>query len=158
MDRADFVDRKGVRKVDFLQYYNLIERIYAKDNNLKIATLRLLFYLAPLPYFTRDDFTDGTLYYSWDQSRFERLLQDGWIKIAVQSDKSKGHRYRYVISLKGTILVNTVYDICVGKEQLPEKCKRNRRKKRNSKFIERAEGKAIKAMETNRAKERRENF
>ena len=79
MNRKDFVER-GEIKVDFLKYYRLVSRWACKTHDLKIADLELLFYLDPIKYFTRKDFEDGTLYYSWDRTRFYRLLNNDWIK------------------------------------------------------------------------------
>ena len=47
MDRFDFVQR-GELKVDFLKYYRLVSRWAAKNNNLSVADLELLFLAAHL--------------------------------------------------------------------------------------------------------------
>ena len=79
MDRSDFIQR-GEIKVDFLKYYRLVSRWACKQYDLNIADLELLFYLDPIKYFTIDDFKSGTLYYSWDKTRFYRLQRNDWIK------------------------------------------------------------------------------
>lgn len=153
MERSDFVDRKGDRTVDFMQYNGLVERVFSKEHNIPIATFRLLLYLAPIPYFTRQDFMDGTLYYVWDNRRFSNLLKDGWITAVNTTHKRAGVHYRYNVSVKGMQLVNLLYDILCGKVDLPTKYKRNGGRK-DAGYIDRAEKKAIEAMENRRAKER----
>lgn len=157
MERSDFVDRRGERKLDFLKYYGLVERIYARDNGLSVAMLRLLFYLDAIPYFTRDDFHTGTLYYTWDKRLFNYILKEDWIKVSMNSDKRAGDHYHYNVSLKGKILINTIYKILCGQEELPDSCKRNRNKSK-SRYIDKTEISAIEAMERSRAKDRFDNY
>lgn len=157
MERNNFVDRNGERKVDFLQYYGLIERIYSRDNGLSLAMFRLLFYLDAIPYFTRNDFLDGTLYFAWDKRLFNHLLKEDWITVVQNGHRRGGDHNHYNTSLKGKIMVNTVYKILCGQEELPEKYKRNR-DKTDSRYIDKTEKSAIESMERNRAKDRLDDY
>lgn len=157
MERSDFINRKGERKVDFLKYYGLIERIYARDNDLSLAMFRLILYLDAVPYFTRQDFLDGTLYFTWDKRLFNKILKDGWINVIKNGYRKAGDHNHYNVSLKGKLMVTSVYKILCGEMELPEKYKRTR-EKAHARYIDKTEKTAIKAMEQSRAKERRENF
>lgn len=157
MEKSDFVDRKGERKLDFLKYYGLVERVYARDNDLTLAMLRLLFYLDAIPYFTRHDFLDGTLYYTWDKRLFNKMLKDGWINVSQMGHKRSGEHNHYNVSLKGKRLVNNIYKILCGQEELPDSCKRNRNKV-SSRYIDKTEKTAIEAMERSRAKDRLDDY
>ena len=97
MDRSDFIKR-GEIKVDFLKNYRLISRWACKNNTLSISDLELLFYLDPISYFTINDFKDGTIYYSWDKTRFYRLQRDGWIdKVHIGKGRYRDHnKYKAV--------------------------------------------------------------
>ena len=107
MDRSDFIER-GELKVDFLKNYRLVSRWACKNNNLSVADLELLFYLDPIVYFTIDDFKDGTLYYSWDKTRFYRLQKDGWIdKVHIGKGRVGDHN-KYKISYKGKFLIKLI--------------------------------------------------
>ena len=142
MDRSDFVKR-GEIKVDFLKNYRLVSRWACKNNELSISDLELLFYLDPINYFTINDFKDGTIYYSWDKTRFYRLQKTGWIdKVHIGKGRSGDHN-KYKVSYKGKLLINKIYKILIGQEQIPESTKRNKILKRKS-YIDKVYSEAIK--------------
>ncbi len=132
MDRKDFIER-GEIKIDFLKHYRLVRKWACKTNEIQEADLELLMYLDPIVYFTRQDFLDGVLYYSWDKNRFYRLLKQGWIedmKTRV-ANGNKGHN-RYKVSTKGKQMIRRIYRILVGEEDIPESARRNSIMKGNS--------------------------
>ena len=118
MERSDFFER-GELKVDFLKYYRLVSRWAAKNNDLSVADLELLFYLDPIVYFTIEDFKTGTLFYTWDKDRFYRLQKNNWIDKTHNAFGKKGDHNKYKISRKGKMLINKIYRILVGQEDLP---------------------------------------
>ncbi len=132
MDRKDFIER-GELKVDFLRNYRLVRKWACKTNEIQEADFELLLYLDPLTYFTRGDFLDGVLYYSWDKKRFYRLINDGWIeKMYDRADNgNKGHN-KYKVSTKGKQMISRIYRILIGKEEIPESARRNSIMKGNS--------------------------
>ena len=142
MERSDFIER-GEIKVDFLKNYRLVSRWATKNNNLNVADLELLFYLDPIQYFTITDFKDGTLFYSWDKERFYRLQQDGWIDKTHFGRGRRGDHNKYKISQKGKLLINKIYRILVGQEDLPSSAKRNSIMKRKT-YIDKVYSQAIK--------------
>ena len=133
MNRSDFVER-GELKVDFLKYYRLISRWAAKNNNLNVADLELLFYLDPIVYFTINDFKDGTLFYSWDKERFYRLQREGWINKSHLGGGRKGDHNKYKVTQKGKLLID--------EEELPSSAKRNVIMKRST-YIDKVYSQAI---------------
>ena len=141
MDRFDFVQR-GELKVDFLKYYRLVSRWAAKNNNLSIADLELLFYLDPIIYFTIEDFKTGTLFYSWDKERFYRLQKNGWIEKSHLGKGRKGDHNKYKVSQKGKLLINKIYRILIDEESLPSSAKRNTIMKRKT-YIDKVYSQAI---------------
>ena len=142
MERSDFIER-GEIKVDFLKNYRLVSRWATKNNNLNVPDLELLFYLDPIHYFTIDDFKTGTLFYSWDKERFYRLQQDGWIDKTHFGRGRRGDHNKYKISQKGKLLINKIYRILVGQEDLPSSAKRNSIMKRKT-YIDKVYSQAIK--------------
>ena len=142
MERSDFIER-GEIKVDFLKNYRLVSRWATKNNNLNVADLELLFYLDPIQYFTIEDFKTGTLFYSWDKERFYRLQQDGWIDKTHFGKGRRGDHNKYKISQKGKLLINKIYRILVGQEDLPSSAKRNSIMKRKT-YIDKVYSQAIK--------------
>jgi len=142
MDRSDFIER-GELKVDFLKYYRLVSRWAAKNNNLNIADLELLFYLDPILYFTINDFKDGTLFYSWDKERFYRLQREGWIDKTHKGVGRRGDHNKYKVSQKGKLLINKIYRILIDKEDIPSSARRNTIMKRKT-YIDKVYSQAIK--------------
>ena len=142
MDRSDFAER-GELKVDFLKYYRLVSRWATKNNDLNVADLELLFYLDPILYFTIEDFKDGTLFYSWDKERFYRLQRDGWIEKIHKGIGRRGDHNKYKVSQKGKLLINKIYRILIGEEDIPSSAKRNSIMKRKT-YIDKVYSQAIK--------------
>ena len=142
MERSDFFER-GELKVDFLKYYRLVSRWAAKNNDLSVADLELLFYLDPIVYFTIEDFKTGTLFYTWDKDRFYRLQKNNWIDKAHDAFGKKGDHNKYKISKKGKMLINKIYRILVGQEDLPSSARRNKIMKRDT-YIDKVYSQAIK--------------
>tara|TARA_B100001996_G_scaffold60839_1_gene43540 strand:- start:4187 stop:4636 length:450 start_codon:yes stop_codon:yes gene_type:complete len=142
MDRSDFTER-GELKVDFLKYYRLVSRWATKNNDLNVADLELLFYLDPILYFTIEDFKDGTLFYSWDKERFYRLQRDGWIEKIHKGIGRRGDHNKYKVSQKGKLLINKIYRILIGEEDIPSSAKRNSIMKRKT-YIDKVYSQAIK--------------
>jgi DNA-binding PadR family transcriptional regulator len=142
MDRSDFVER-GEVKVDFLKNYRLVSRWATKNNNLSVADLELLFYLDPIVYFTVQDFKDGTLFYSWDKTRFYRLQKENWIEKIYKGNGRLGDHNKYKITQKGKLLINKIYKILIGEEKLPSSAKRNNIMKRTT-YIDKVYSQAIK--------------
>ena len=142
MERSDFAER-GELKVDFLKYYRLVSRWATKNNDLNVADLELLFYLDPILYFTIEDFKDGTLFYSWDKERFYRLQRDGWIEKIHKGIGRRGAHNKYKVSQKGKLLINKIYRILIGEEDIPSSAKRNSIMKRKT-YIDKVYSQAIK--------------
>tara|TARA_R110002020_G_scaffold704_1_gene3482 strand:- start:1115 stop:1564 length:450 start_codon:yes stop_codon:yes gene_type:complete len=142
MERSDFIER-GELKVDFLKYYRLVSRWAARNNDLNIADLELLFYLDPILYFTINDFKDGTLFYSWDKERFYRLQREGWIDKTHKGVGRRGDHNKYKVSQKGKLLINKIYRILIDKEEIPSSARRNTIMKRKT-YIDKVYSQAIK--------------
>ena len=134
MERSDFFER-GELKVDFLKYYRLVSRWAAKNNDLSVADLELLFYLDPIVYFTIEDFKTGTLFYTLDKDRFYILQKNDWIDKTHNAFGKKGDHNKYKISRKGKMLINKIYRILVGQEDLPSSARRNKIMKRDRKSV-----------------------
>lgn len=148
MTRKDFVER-GEVKVDFLKHYRLVSRVMCKKHDLNIADLELLFYLDPIKYFTIQDFKDGTLFYSWDKKRFYRLQSQGWLEKIHIGNGRLGDHNKYKVSSKGKRMINRIYKMLIGEEDLPESAQRNKIMKRES-YSDKVYSQAIKAFNRNK--------
>ena len=97
----------------------------------------------PIVYFTIDDFKTGTLFYTWDKERFYRLQKQGWINKSHNGGGRRGDHNKYKVSQRGKLLINKVYRILIGEEDLPASAKRNKIMKRET-YIDKVYSQAIK--------------
>ena len=141
MDRSDFVKR-GELKVDFLKFYRLVSRWACKQYELSISDLELLFYLDPIKYFTLEDFRNGTLYYHWDRQRFYRLQRNDWIEKIHKGNGRLGDHNKYKVSMRGKRMINKIYKILIGLEDIPEGAKRSKIAKRET-YVDKVYSNAI---------------
>jgi len=69
--------------------------------------------------FTRNDFIDGVYTYSWDKARWERLRREGWIDVWRKRNRTTMKTNIYSTSYKCKSLINRIYRILLGEEDLP---------------------------------------
>ena len=79
-----------------------------------------MFYLFPLKYFTRQQFKDGTLLYSWDKRRFGRLLNDGYIEKSYEGNRRLGEHDKYILSASTVRMLRRIDRILDGREDMPQ--------------------------------------
>jgi len=121
-----------IKELGLLKHYRIIRKWASKTCDLKEADLELLFYLDAVDFFTKQDFKDGTHSYSWDNRRWNRLLKDGWIVVWRKRNRTTQKYHIYKVSLKGKHLINRMYRIMLGEEDIPETEKSNKIMKRTS--------------------------
>ena len=121
-----------IKELGLLKHYRIIGKWVSKTCDLKEADLELLFYLDAINFFTKQDFKDGTHSYSWDNRRWNRLLKDGWIVVWRNRNRTTQKYNIYKVSMKGKHLLNRIYRIMLGEEDIPETENSNKIMKRNS--------------------------
>jgi len=110
---------KDVKELNLLKHYRIIRKWAAKTNSLKEADLELLIYLEATDLFTKQDFKNGTHAYSWDNRRWNRLLKEGWIVVWRQRNRTTQKYHIYKVSFKCKQLINRMYRIILGEEEIP---------------------------------------
>lgn len=121
-----------IKELGLLKHYRIIRKWVSKTCDLKEADLELLFYLDAINFFTKQDFKDGTHSYSWDNRRWNRLLKDGWIVVWRNRNRTTQKYNIYKVSMKGKHLLNRIYRIMLGEEDIPETENSNEIMKRKS--------------------------
>ena len=121
-----------IKELGLLKHYRIIRKWVSKTCDLKEADLELLFYLDAINFFTKQDFKDGTHSYSWDNRRWNRLLKDGWILVWRNRNRTTQKYNIYKVSMKGKHLLNRIYRIMLGEEDIPTTESANSIMKRNS--------------------------
>ena len=105
--------------MNLLKYYRLVRKWACKTYDLKDADIELLIYLDCKKQFTRNDFIDGVYTYSWDKARWERLRREGWIDVWRKRNRTTMKTNIYSTSYKCKNLINRIYRILLGEEDLP---------------------------------------
>ena len=113
------LDSGDLREMNLLKYYRLVRKWACKTYDLKDADVELLIYLDCKKQFTRNDFMEGVYTYSWDKARWERLRREGWIDVWRKRNRTTMKTNIYGTSLKCKSLINRIYRILLGQEDLP---------------------------------------
>jgi hypothetical protein len=99
---------------DYLKYWRVIRYFIRAKYKLTTADIETLLFLKTESYFGKDKFLEFRKLLSWDKSRFERLLRDGWIQVfRKRTGKSKT---LYCLSYKSKRVINSIYKKLNGEE------------------------------------------
>jgi hypothetical protein len=67
----------------------------------------------------------GSYSYSWDNRRWNRLIQNEWIKVWRHHNRTTQKYNIYKVSFKGKTLIQRMYRIMLGEEDIPSSKRRN---------------------------------
>jgi hypothetical protein len=112
---------EDLRELKILKYYRLVRAWARKQYGIKEADLELLIYLDCKGLFKRDDFINGAYTYTWDKHRWERLRKDGWIDVWRERNRTDSKYAIYKTSFKTKLMINRIYKILLGQEDIPIK-------------------------------------
>ena len=121
-----------LKDLNLLKHYRIIRKWVSKTCNLKEADLELLFYLEAIDFFTKQDFKTGTHSYSWDNRRWNRLLKEDWITVWRKRNRTTQKYHIYKVSFKGKQLIQRIYRIMLGEDDIPTSERRNNIMKGNT--------------------------
>jgi hypothetical protein len=119
------LEANDIKSLNLLKHYRIIRQWACKNNGLPSADLELLIYLDCIGLFNRLDFIDGAYSYSWDNRRWARLKADDWINVFAKRNRTTTKSNVYKVSFKGKQLINRIYRIMLGEEDIPTSTKRN---------------------------------
>tara|TARA_R100000935_G_scaffold456_9_gene1584 strand:- start:1748 stop:2194 length:447 start_codon:yes stop_codon:yes gene_type:complete len=118
-------DAGELKNLNLLKHYRIIRKWACKNNDLNDADLELLIYLDCINYFTKNDFKQGSYSYSWDNRRWNKLLKNGWIVVWRNRNRTTQKYNIYTVSFKFKQLINKIYKIMLGEEDIPISKRRN---------------------------------
>ena len=124
-------------------------RAMYKAMGLKDADLELLIYLDCIDLFSKKDFEMGSYSYSWDNRRWNKLIQNDWIVVWRHRNRTTQKYNIYKISFKGKQLIKRIYRIMLGDEDIPTSTKRNKIMKGKT-YIDKVLQTSIKNVNKNR--------
>ena len=111
---------QDLKDIGLLKYWRTVRLALVKQNNLKSsADIELLIYLESLKRFTLKDFQNGVYLYTWDKSRWQRLLREGWIDIWRHRNRTTQKYNIYKVSFKASQMISRIYRLLLGEEDLP---------------------------------------
>lgn len=120
------LEPSDLKDFNIFKHYRIIRKWASKNNNLNEADIEILIYLDCIELFTIKDFKQGTYSYSWDNRRWNRLLQNNWIKVWRHRNRSDQTYNIYSTTYKAKKLINTIYKIVLGEIDIPTSTKRNK--------------------------------
>lgn len=120
------IEASDIKRLNILKHYRIIRKWACRNNNLNDADLELLIYLDCIDLFTKKDFENGSYSYSWDNRRWNRLLKEGWIVVWRERNRTTQKYNIYKVSFKCKQLIQRVYRIMLGEEDIPTSERRNK--------------------------------
>ena len=113
------LEASDIKELGLLKHYRIIRRWACKNNDLTDADLELLIYFDCMEFFTKQDYKIGTYAYSWDNKRWNNLLKEGWIVVWRNRNHTTQKYNIYKVSFKCKQLINKMYRIMLGKDDIP---------------------------------------
>ncbi len=126
------IEPSDIRELNLLKHYRIIRKWACKNNDLNDAELELPIYLDCIDMFTIEDFKIGTYSYSWNNRRWNKLIQNNWITIWRHRNRTTQKYNIYKVSFKGKQLIQRVYRIMLGEDDIPTSERRNKIMKGNT--------------------------
>ena len=120
------LDADDLKTMNLFKHYRIIRKWACRNNDLNDADLELLIYLDCMDMFTKKDFEAGSYSYSWDNRRWNRLLKNEWIVVWRNRNRTTQKYNIYAVSFKFKQLINRIYRIMLGDEDLPISKRRNK--------------------------------
>ena len=119
------LNARDLKEMNLLKHYRIIRKWASRNNDLNDADLELLIYLDCIDLFSIKDFKMGSYSYSWDNRRWNRLIQNEWIKVWRHHNRTTQKYNIYKVSFKGKTLIQRMYRIMLGEEDIPSSKRRN---------------------------------
>ena len=119
------LEANDIKELNLLKHYRIIRKWACRNNGLTDADLELLIYLDCKDIFSKHDFEIGTYSYSWDNRRWNKLLKNGWIVVWRYRNRTTQTYHLYKVSFKCKQLINRMYRIMLGKDDIPSSERRN---------------------------------
>ena len=115
-----------LKDLNLFKHYRIVRKWACRNNNLNDADLELLIYLDCIELFSKKDFVAGSYSYSWNNRRWNKLIQDGWITVWRPRNRTTQKYNIYKVSFKCKQLIVRMYKIMLGEEDIPISTRRNK--------------------------------
>ena len=119
------LEADDLKNINLLKHYRIIRKWACRNNGLTDAEIELLIYLDCIDMFTIDDFKTGSYSFSWNNRRWNKLIQNDWIVVWRNRNRTTQKYNIYKVSFKGKQLIKRIYRIMIGEEDIPTSTRRN---------------------------------
>ncbi len=119
------LEARDLKEMSLLKHYRIIRKWASRNNDLTDAEIELLIYLDCIDLFTIKDFKMGTYAFSWNNRRWNKLIQNDWIVVWRRRNRTTQKYNMYKVSFKGKQLIQRIYRIMLGEEDIPTSERRN---------------------------------
>tara|TARA_Y100000748_G_C15338042_1_gene426796 strand:+ start:159 stop:599 length:441 start_codon:yes stop_codon:yes gene_type:complete len=143
------LEASDIKNLKLLQHYRIIRKWACKNNGLNDADLELLIYLDCIDLFSKKDFELGSYSYSWDNRRWNKLIQNDWVVVWRHRNRTTQKFNIYKVSFKGKQLIQRIYRIMLNEEDIPTSARRNKIMKGET-YIDKVLQTSIKNVNKNR--------
>ncbi len=120
------LEASDLKDLNLLKHYRIIRKWACKNNDLTDAELELIIYLDCINLFTKKDFEQGVYTFSWNNRRWSKLIQNDWIQVWRHRNRTTQKYNIYKVSFKGKQLINRIYKIMLGEDDIPTSERRNK--------------------------------
>ena len=143
------LEASDIKNLKLLQHCRIIRKWACKNNGLNDADLELLIYLDCIDLFSKKDFELGSYSYSWDNRRWNKLIQNDWVVVWRHRNRTTQKFNIYKVSFKGKQLIQRIYRIMLNEEDIPTSARRNKIMKGET-YIDKVLQTSIKNVNKNR--------
>ena len=119
------LEASDIKNISLLKHYRIIRKWASRNNDLTDAEIELLIYLDCINLFTIKDFKMGTYAFSWNNRRWNKLIQNDWIVVWRRRNRTTQKYNMYKVSFKGKQLIQRIYRIMLGEDDIPTSERRN---------------------------------
>ena len=103
------LEARDLKEMSLLKHYRIIRKWASRNNDLTDAEIELLIYLDCIDLFTIKDFKMGTYAFSWNNRRWNKLIQNDWIVVWRRRNRTTQKYNMYKFLLK----VNNLFNACI---------------------------------------------
>jgi hypothetical protein len=130
-------------KSDYLKYWRVICQYTKVKYNIGQADLDMLLFLYSEQYFGRSKFMEFNQLLSWDEARFNRLRDEGWVENL--RPNGRGVTALYCLSYKAKRMIASIYKKLEG-EEIPETGENNPMFRKRVRYTDKVYRNMIKKM------------
>ena len=141
---------------DFLKYWRVVRRYVLQKYGLHSADLDMILFLYSERYFDAGKFAEYDNILRWDEQRFYRLVEEGWIETF--RPKTKAKKAIYKLTMKSNRMCGAMYSKLVGDEPIPMSAASNKMFKKNACFRDKTVRMIIRKMNQELKEKRFDEF